>query len=160
MGWQHVFMKKLNFHFPFLLQCASFRPPPFSFFFFLNKPANLINHPSVVRNLINAPPYKIPQPTACSGGVEGVGRGQSSPVLALTPAWPFVMRFTARTKESQWSVVTGFRAIRLSQLVSRGGTDRGKVFPGQGSAKMPHARSSVTWPSAILDDSWARTTLT
>lgn len=92
--------------------------------------------------------YHNPRPVAEGGG-------QSSPVSDLTPAWPFVMRFTARTKESQWSLVTGFRAIRLSQHVSRGGVIGERFFPGQGSAKMPHARSSVTWTSAILDDSRA-----
>lgn len=124
----------------------------FFFFFLTNQPILSAIHlrlPILSMPLLTK--YHNPRPVAEGGG-------QSSPVWDLTPAWPFVMRFTARTKESQWSLVTGFRAIRLSQHVSRGvggGVDRGKVFPGQGSAKMPHARSSVTWTSAILDDSRA-----
>lgn len=57
---------KLSLHFTFLVMfsCnASFS----HFFFFFNKPTNLISHPSAAPNLINAPPHKIPQPTACSG---------------------------------------------------------------------------------------------
>lgn len=40
-------------------------------FFYSYKPTNLISRPSAAPNLINAPPHKIPQPTACSGGRGG-----------------------------------------------------------------------------------------
>lgn len=72
--------------------------------------------------------YHNPQPVVERGG-------QSSPVLALTPVWPLVMQFTTRTKESQWSVVTGFQAIRLSQHASRGELIGERFFRVRGQRK-------------------------
>lgn len=57
---------RLSLHFTFLVMFSC--NASFSLFFFFNKPTNLISHPSAAPNLINAPPHKIPQPTACSGG--------------------------------------------------------------------------------------------
>lgn len=125
------------------------------FFFFFNKPTNLISHPSAAPNLINAPPHKIPQPTACSGG-----RGSEFTCLRSHPRVTFrdaIHRSHKRIPVVAGHWVSGHPFITACEPGGGGGggVDRGKVFPGQGSAKMPHARSSVTWTSAILDDSRA-----
>lgn len=65
--------------------------------------------------------------------------GQSSPVSALTPVWPFLLWLTTHTKEPQWPAVKGV----LGHPLATAGADRGKVS-GSGVREMPHARSSVT----------------
>lgn len=150
----HLHEKTKSFYFTLILQCASL-PSNLVFFFFFNKQTNLINHPSAVPNLINAPPYKIPQPTACCGG-----RGSEFTCFSSHPCMTFrdaIHRSHKRIPVVGGHWVSGHPFITACEP---GGTDRGKVFPGQGSAKMPHAQSSVTWPPAILDDSWACATLT
>lgn len=113
-----------------------------------DEPTHLIDHPSAVPNLINAPPHKTPQPTACRGG--------TGSQFTCFSSYPRVTCGDAIHRPHKGIPVVGGHWVSGHAFITAcepQGADRGKVFPGQGSAKMPHARSSVTWPSAILDDS-------
>lgn len=73
--------------------------------------------------------------------------GQSSPVFDLTSARPYLMWLTARTKEPQWPLVTKV----LGHPLATAEADRGKGFPGQGSARchmlgrLSHGLGGLGW---------------